>query len=175
MTATIHELRWGDADDLIEIFLHLYEERAAGEPIGISLYDQPPSQPSEIDWFSSLYRRELEGAAMTRVAELHGHAIGSCTVTPGGHGKNTEMGHVGALGVLLHWKHRNQGIGRLLLSDVIERCRSNYETLRLSVFSNNAHAIRLYERLGFVRCGLLPRAIRRGSTYYDSLEMFLSL
>lgn len=175
MAATIRELRWGDLDDLIDIYLHLYEERGATGSIGITLYHEPPTRASEIAWFADLFRRNLEGTALTRVADVDGHAVGSCTVSPSGSGPNSEQSHVGVLGILIHQAHRGHGIGRALMTDVLERCRGTYELLRLSVFSENAGAIRLYEQLGFQRCGHIPRAIRRGSTYFDADEMVLTL
>lgn len=175
MAATIRELRWSDLDDLVEIYLHLYEERSAGEPIGITLDREPPSRSSEVAWFADLYRRNLEGAALTRVAEVGGHAVGSCTVSPMGSGKNSEASHVGVLGILIHSAHRRRGVGYRLMSDVLERCRGRFELVWLSVFSNNSTATRLYERLGFRRCGHIPRHVRRGNTYFDAEEMILEL
>ncbi|HUZ80165.1 MAG TPA: GNAT family N-acetyltransferase [Thermoplasmata archaeon] len=175
MAATIRELRWADLDDLIDIYLHLYEERGVTGSIGITLYHEPPTRPSEIAWFADLFRRNLEGAALTRVAEVDGHAVGSCTVSASGSGQNSEQSHVGILGILIHRAHRGHGVGRALMTDVLERCRGRYELVRLSVFSDNSRAIRLYEQLGFQRCGHSPRAIRRGNTYFDTDEMVLTL
>ncbi|MFZ0699907.1 MAG: GNAT family N-acetyltransferase [Thermoplasmata archaeon] len=175
MAATIRELRWADLDDLIDIYLHLYEERGTSGSIGITLYHEPPTRAAEVAWFADLYRRNLEGPVVIRVAEVDGHAVGSCTVSPSGAGTNSEMSHVGILGILIHHAHRGQGVGRALMTDVLERCRGTYEIVRLSVFSNNSKAIRLYEQLGFERCGHIPRAIRRGNTYFDTDEMILAL
>jgi ribosomal protein S18 acetylase RimI-like enzyme len=50
--------------------------------------------------------------------------------------------------------HRQQGIGRLLVREVIEWARSrNAHTVVLMVTSNNEPAIQFYERLGFIRTG----------------------
>jgi GNAT superfamily N-acetyltransferase len=43
---------------------------------------------------------------------------------------------------------RNQGIGRLLVSTLVERARKSFRSVRLR--AENANAARLYERLGFV-------------------------
>ena len=50
--------------------------------------------------------------------------------------------------------HRQQGVGRLLVDEIISWARRrNAGTLLLMVTSNNEPAIRFYERLGFTRTG----------------------
>ena len=50
--------------------------------------------------------------------------------------------------------HRQQGIGRLLVNDVLSWVRGrNARILQLMVTSNNESAIRFYQRLGFTRTG----------------------
>ena len=50
--------------------------------------------------------------------------------------------------------HRQQGIGRLLVKEVINWAYGrNARTLQLMVTSNNEPALRFYERLGFTRTG----------------------
>ena len=62
------------------------------------------------------------------------------------------------------------GIGARLLRASIERAAADGRLqLELFVASENAPAIRLYERHGFVRHGLLPRATRIGGRFIDDL------
>jgi ribosomal protein S18 acetylase RimI-like enzyme len=50
--------------------------------------------------------------------------------------------------------HRERGIGRLLVNEVLNWARGrNARTLLLMVTSNNELAIRFYQRLGFTRTG----------------------
>jgi len=50
--------------------------------------------------------------------------------------------------------HRQRGVGRLLVNDVLNWARGrNARVLQLMVTSNNEAAIRFYERLGFTRTG----------------------
>ena len=51
--------------------------------------------------------------------------------------------------------HRQQGIGRLLVNEVLDWTRKReVRLLRLMVVCNNDHAIKFYERLGFNKTGL---------------------
>jgi ribosomal protein S18 acetylase RimI-like enzyme len=71
---------------------------------------------------------------------------------------------------------RARGIGALLLEACIaEARRAGLELLTLSVTAENADAIRLYERHGFVAYGTLRRALKIGSRYHDKLHMALTL
>ena len=50
--------------------------------------------------------------------------------------------------------HRNRGIGRLLVNEVLNWARGrNARALQLMVTSNNEQAIRFYQRLGFTQTG----------------------
>jgi ribosomal protein S18 acetylase RimI-like enzyme len=54
--------------------------------------------------------------------------------------------------------HRQRGIGRLLVNEVLNWTRGrNARILLLMVTSNNESAIRFYQRLGFVRTGRTER------------------
>jgi ribosomal protein S18 acetylase RimI-like enzyme len=51
--------------------------------------------------------------------------------------------------------HRQRGVGRLLVTEVLDWARRRgAQTVLLMVTSNNEAAIRFYERLGFTRTGL---------------------
>jgi len=169
----IRPVRWGDFDDLRESYFHLYDERAAGEPIGITLFADRPTLADEVAWFEGHFRRALAGEEIFLVAELDGHAVGSCTIGGLGPGLGSEVSHVGELGILVHYDHRGKGVGTALLERSLHEARSKYEVLFLSVFSINEGAQRLYRRFGFSVCGHLPRHVKRGDRYFDEERMVL--
>lgn len=170
MTAdlVVRPLEWTDFDDLASTYFACYDERDAGEPIGLHLFDERPSRADEVDWFSSLYARVSRGETVAAIAERSGHAIGSCFVGRKGPGPRSEVSHVGELGILVRRGERGTGVGTALINYALEKCRGVFEVVELSVFSTNEGAKRLYRRLGFEPCGRIPRAIRRGSSYIDS-------
>ena len=50
--------------------------------------------------------------------------------------------------------------------------KSAFEQLELTVFADNTRAIRLYEKVGFVKTGVLPRAYRlKDGSYHDEVQM----
>ena len=68
---------------------------------------------------------------------------------------------------------RNLGIGRLVLSAVLDVARENVELIQLSVVRENRPARRLYESVGFLEFGVETRASKYGDKYYDEALMAL--
>lgn len=173
--ALIRPLRWGDFDDVVQNYLRVYEERARGDPIWLTLFTEPPSLGFEVTWFADLYRKVLEDNAVALVGEVDGHAVGMCAVSRQGGRKDLEVGHVGVLGIAVREGHRGRGIGTALMRATLEACRGRYDVVELRLFSVNARAHQLYRRLGFVDVGTVRKAVKRGSTYYDEEIMTLDL
>jgi RimJ/RimL family protein N-acetyltransferase len=171
----VRPLAWADYPDLVTTYYLCYDERDRGEPIGITLFTERPGPADEAQWFSGLYRRTLVGDAVVSVAEVDGHVVGSCTIGRVAPRADSEAGHVGELGILVHPAHRGHGLGSALLTDAIRRARQLFSVVRLSVFSTNVRARELYSRMGFQPAGRIPRAIRRGGTYIDEEIMVLLL
>lgn len=172
---TIRPLQWRDFEDLAEGYLRAYDERDRGEPIWIHLFGERPSMAFETTWFASLYRKVLEDDAVALVGEVDGRAVGMCAVTRSGARKDSEVGHVGVLGISVHEGHRGHGIGEALMRATLEACRGRFEVIQLTVFSVNERAHQLYRRLGFEDTGTLRKGAKRGSTYYDVDYMGLDL
>jgi RimJ/RimL family protein N-acetyltransferase len=172
---TIREMRWSDFDGLRETYFLLYEERASGYPIGIGLFRERPTYADEARWFSGIFQRVQSGESVASIAEVDGQAVGSCIVTRVGPTEGSEAAHMGDLGILIHREYRGRGIGSALLKDSLRQCRGKFGIVRLAVFSFNEGARRLYERFGFVPYGHLPKALRRGTEYFDEDLMFLDL
>jgi L-amino acid N-acyltransferase YncA len=169
------ELRWNDFDAIRETFYLLFEERTTQPDIGITLPDHPPSLEDEATWFTSLYRRVAQGEAIVVVGEHNGQVVGHVTVSRVATSAQHEAAHVGELGIVVHRDHRGAGVGDALMREAIRQSRAKFELVRLSVFSVNARARRLYERHGFVYVGTRPAAVKRGSTYYDEDLMVVDL
>ena len=84
--------------------------------------------------------------------------------------------HKGKLfGMYVRPGSRNLGVGRLLLSAVLDVARENVELIQLSVVRDNGPARRLYARAGFLEFGVEPKASKYGDKYYDEALMALDL
>jgi len=168
---TVRTFRPEDADDLRMVYYQLYDERDAGEPVGISLFATRPSIDDERQWFERQYAQLQSGELIGLVAEVDGHAVGSCSVARHGPTADSEQGHAAELGILVRRDMRGRGVGTALLEEALRESRAKFEVVFLSVFEFNARAQRLYERFGFTVCGRLPRAVKRGGRYFDLIRM----
>lgn len=82
--------------------------------------------------------------------------------------------HKGRLfGMYVRSSSRNLGVGRLLLSAVLDVARENVELIQLSVVRENRPARRLYESAGFLEFGVETKASKYGDKYYDEALMAL--
>lgn len=81
--------------------------------------------------------------------------------------------HVGTIGMCVHDEWHGRGIGKVLMGACIELSDKwlNLKRLELEVFTDNAPAIRLYERFGFEREGTLRQHAFRDGQYVDSYMM----
>lgn len=72
-----------------------------------------------------------------------------------------------------HW--RRHGVSTHLLRALIAAAREEVEQLLLTVVQDNAGAIALYERFGFVVYGVEPKARKEADGYSDKVLMVLRL
>lgn len=82
--------------------------------------------------------------------------IGAVEVFPGTMcGKKYEGAEkVGHLGIQVDSAYRRMGIGNsLMMAAISDAIRFGFDSIELSVFETNFAAIRLYEKVGFVKCG----------------------
>lgn len=80
-------------------------------------------------------------------------------------------------GVYVTAKMRGQGLGRRMLTEVLQRAASmdGVEQIILAVAAPQAAAVALYRSLGFVSFGREPRALKIGDSYVDEEYMILRL
>jgi len=158
---------------MVRIYLALYDEVRTNPDLGITLFEKPPSMSEEVGWFGTLYRSILDGDAISAVAAVDDLVVGVCTVRR--KGPSHESRHFGGLGIFVARESRGRGIGRALMTHVLERCRGKFQFVELSVFASNVRARDLYASLGFRTWGTLPKAILRNGKYTDSEHMVIGL
>lgn len=112
------------------------------------------TRPEELPGLDHRVRQIREAAApgarsLVRVARDGDAVLGFVTLTPPA---PRRMRHVVYLEVVVAADARGRGVGRALLDDAIAWAVAHPDVARiaLSVFADNAPAIALYERCGFV-------------------------
>ena len=79
--------------------------------------------------------------------------------------------HRGTLGMGLLPEWRGRGVGRRLLDATLARARPAFRRIELDVFADNARAIALYEKAGFVREGIVRDASLIDGVFRDAILM----
>ncbi len=86
---------------------------------------------------------------------------------------NPRMRHVGSVGLFIHVDYQGMGVGTALMETLLDLADHWLMLVRveLEVFTDNERAIRLYEKLGFEKEGLLRMTTVRGGRYVDEYKM----
>lgn len=140
--------------------------RLMGEPAVYANLMQLPL-PSE-----ELWRKRLETLAepdrldLQVVAELAGEVVGSAGLHPA---PQLRRRHVAVLGISVATAAQGQGVGSALMQALCGYADGWGQLLRieLTVFTDNARAIALYERFGFRREGTHRAYALRDGVYAD--------
>ena len=162
------ELRSATVQDALEVWKH--RKRTSEETVFLSRY------PEEYNADTEQIKRELEimiesPDAFHVTAFLDEHVIGDLGVTPVG--SCFKEHHRAYLGISIQQAYCNQGLGSMMMACALQYAKQiGYEQVELGVFSDNNSALHLYEKLGFTRYGIHPRAFRlKDGTYRDEVLM----
>ncbi len=105
------------------------------------------------------------------VASVEGEVVGTLGLhTSPNHPRRWHAGHIG-MAVRDEWQ--GKGIGSALMEAAIDLADNwlNLARLELTVFTDNAPAIALYERFGFATEGTLAAYVFRDGEYVDCFTM----
>lgn len=83
--------------------------------------------------------------------------------------------HVGNFGISVAKDFRGQGVGSLLIENILKgakRYLPNLKIITLSVFANNPVATEMYQKFGFRQYGKLPKAILHRGRLIDRIYMY---
>ena len=123
-------------------------------------------EKGQIEWFhqqsnSCLLLAEQDDELLGLLGLIGGHA--------------PRVAHSAELFVGVKRSHWNKGIGaQLIQTGIVKGHEIGLSRLHLRVNANNPRAIKLYERLGFQREGILKNAIRIDQKMIDQLAMALT-
>lgn len=104
------------------------------------------------------------------VAEVNGRVVGVSSLH---RGRTPRLQHVAGCGVSVHSDYWNQGVGSTLMSAIVDLADHwlNLKRIELEVYTDNAAAIHLYEKLGFVIEGTKRKYAFREGEYVDAHVM----
>ena len=155
-----------DATALVDYHAELVRSRALvvteeGDPL--------PTREKKEQQLVAALGREHE---ITLVAEADGRLMGQLNFRSG---ERRRVRHSGSIGISVDTAWRGRGVGRALMEDLIAWCRERgvVKKLALGVMPDNAPALALYRKLGFVEEGRVSRAFHFDGGYADEILMGL--
>lgn len=165
----------------IEVKLRLPEETDSREII--EFYKQVGKETTYLGFSDGEYQvtEEQQSASIKEInasrnnlmilAMVNSAIVGIGTISS--NNKRIKSKHVGILGIVIKAEYCNMGIGSILMDYLIEWCKSNKETAKISltVRRDNPGAIALYEKFGFETEGILKGETYIDGRYFDSVVM----
>jgi len=152
--------KWEDLDDFLELINSLVEERAD------ILRTERVSKEEEIDFLSKVLSRLEKDEMFYLVAEVDGKVVAVSEISKrGGYEK-----HVGVIGIAIRNGFRDFGIGTEIMKTLVEQAQKmGLKVLTLSAFATNKPAIHVYEKVGFVQTGTIPKKHFKEGKYIDEI------
>lgn len=135
---------------------------------GVASFEEVPPTADEV----ARRRRDILDAGLPHVvAERDAHVVGYAYASP----YRTRSAYRFALedSIYVDAAEIRRGIGRALLSELVERCTALHYRQMIAVIGGREQwpSIRLHEALGFVRVGLLPAVGFKFGGWVDTVLM----
>ena len=154
--------RWEDLDDLLELINSLVDEKAE-----ITRTDKV-SREEEIDFLSKALCRLEKDETFYLVAEVNGKVVAISEI---GRRSGYEK-HVGVIGIVIRNGFRDLVIGTEMMKTLVEYAQKmGLKVLTLTAFASNRRAIHVYEKIGFVQTGRVPKKHFKEGNYIDEIVM----
>jgi RimJ/RimL family protein N-acetyltransferase len=158
--------RWEDLDDLLELINSLVEEKAD------ILATQKLMREAEAEWLLKTLSRLEKDEQFILVAEVDKKVVASSDFQIQG---GTDE-HIGAMGIVVRNGYRNLGIGTEIMKTLLEQAAFvGLKTVTVNPFATNKHAIHVYEKVGFVQSGIIPKKHLRQGNFIDEIILSKSL
>jgi RimJ/RimL family protein N-acetyltransferase len=140
-------------------------DQVARERKYLAMFEAPPLQNMQ-----NFVAQNIADGHTQRVALVADQVVGWCDILP----KALPVhAHCGVLGMGVLAEFRGKGIGKRLLAAALEHALPRLNRVELTVNADNAPAIALYERVGFVLEGTMRDALAIDGKYQDALLMAL--
>ncbi len=162
--------RYLKQDDLDDMLAYINELIAEDTYIG---YGKPVTREEERKVLKETLEKIEKGDQVWIVVEIDGRYSGTGEIR---RSRTRRQNHVADLGISLRKEYRNEGIGTELMTVLFDQARTVGITLvTLNCFENNTHACHVYGKLGFVKAGVIPNAIKWKDGYVGEVKFYLSL
>ena len=149
-------------DDLLELINSLVEEKA-------DIYiTEKFTREKEAECLLKVLRRLERDEQFLLVAEVDKKVIASSAFQIQG---GTEE-RIGAIGIIVRNGYRNLRIGTEIMKTILEQAAFfGLRNVTVNPFATNKRAIHVYEKVGFVQSGIIPKKHLRQGVFIDEVIM----
>jgi len=162
-----------DLESLLKFANSLVREKKTNLDLGVTAFDKRLSRDFERKFLDSTLKG-MKNKRVVSVAAFSGkELVGECLIR----GREpSDLAHTGLLGIVVLDRYRGAGVGEKLARDALQAARRvGIWLVELEVLAVNLRAIRLYEKLGFRRAGIVPDKVCRRGRYVDMIVMYADL
>ncbi len=169
MSAAIIELpveRWQEYKEL--------RLKALAEPTAFDITPEEETQRINGDWELEYSKLSSGKSGVVLFAQSGEQLVGMV----GAHfGETMKSRHIAVpFGFFVQKEYRGQGLGQKLLEALIEKLKElEIVKINIGVYETQQSAIKLYEKLGFQRVGVLRKELKIADKFYDCYEMEMLL
>jgi ribosomal protein S18 acetylase RimI-like enzyme len=162
-------LRTGNTNDA-EAVLKLEKEVLSENEYMISVIEEFEETTEQLrNWIQKILENEREQLI---IAEIKGEVVGLIVFRSK---SSKRLSHTGTFTAMVKKEYRNQGIGKLLIQELLSWAEQNplIEKVSLGVLSTNQRAIELYKGMGFVEEGRKINEVKFSKDLYvDDILMY---
>lgn len=155
-----------DLDDLLNYINALSQEKTF-----VSFQGEQQTPEDEKKYLAEQLKRIGNAQTVQLLAFSQNKLIGITSIDLG----ERVSKHVGNFGISVAKDFRGQGVGSLLIKNILKEAKRylpNLKIVTLSVFANNPVATKMYQKFGFRQYGRLPKAILHRGRLVDRIYMY---
>ncbi|WP_062057231.1 GNAT family N-acetyltransferase [Aquimarina longa] len=163
-TLIIREATPEDAEQLVALKLQYLKNT---DTIPLFDYEYPNTVEDETNLIIKMHQQTN---CLLLVAENNGNLVGNIDLTGSWRKK---MQHTAMVGMGIHTEWQHQGIGTLLLQNVLAwtKWTQIIKTIWLEVYETNITGIALYKKMGFIPSGCIHNFFLEKEKYIDKITM----
>lgn len=158
---------WEDLDDMLA-----FANELSKEDTFVLLSGETITRDEEIAYLAESFAKMEREEAIQLSATVNGTFAANCVIQRLKRRKQS----VGEINISVAQTFRDEGIGRELLSTLIEEGKkTGLKLLILHCFETNTRALHLYESLGFIRAGLVPGVYAYKGGFVGEVTLYLPI
>ena len=151
-----------------------YDEAKENHDFGDYLRLTRPDTKRKRNWTKEMQSDIKKGNVLFFVAEENNSIVGFCYVKKKDI-PDSELSHVGVLGIRILKEFRRQGLGTKLISKALNESKGKFEIIEAYIMSINRASKSIFKKFGFRIWGTAPGYVKRGNRYIDMEYMYLKL